>query len=219
MPESRKAVIHGCVTWRALLSLSLAATPLLAPAASFNCTKAGSVTEKRICADTRLSALDDQLNTAYQAAVKAVKDRAALTADQKNWMAHTRDACADTACLAGAYTTRIAWLKGLEANAGAKCSIDDAAVSGSWLRVHGGDFEEMELLIDHGDHGFVSWLHHRPEFVGQWKVDNCVLSIWNEKIPNIDFRYRILKLRDQILYLDDVEGGDRSSYKRAAKAR
>jgi uncharacterized protein len=204
---------------RVLLPLLLAATPPLASAASFDCAKAGSVTEKRICADTRLSALDDQLNTAYKAAVKGVKDRAALTADQKKWVAHTRDACADTACLAGAYTTRIAWLKGLDANAGAKCGIDDTAVAGSWSRVHGGDFEEMALLADDGDHGFVSWLHHRPEFTGQWKLDGCVLSIWNPRIPNMDFRYRILKLKDEILYLDDAESGDRSSYKRARTAR
>lgn len=214
------------MTWRALsfylrilLPLLLAAKPPLASAASFDCAKAGSVTEKRICADTRLSALDEQLNTAYKAAVKAVKDRAALTADQKNWMVHTRDACTDTACLAGAYTTRIAWLKGLDANAGAKCGIDDTAVAGDWVQVNGGDFEEMALLLDYGDHGFVSWHHHQPEFTGQWKLDGCVLSIWNAKIPDMDFRYRILKLQNEILYLDDADSGDRSSYKRVRTAR
>lgn len=226
MPEGRKKVPRGRVIWRALflflrllLPLSLAAKAPLAAAVSFDCTKAVSVTEKRICADTRLSALDDKLNMAYQAARKAVKDRAALTADQKRWMAHTRDACADTACLAGAYTTRIARLKGLDANAGAKCGIDDTAVVGDWVQVKGGDFEEMALMIDHGDHGFMSWHHHQPEFAGQWKVDDCVLSIWNANIPSIDFRYRILKLQDETMYLDDVDSGDQSSYRRIKKAR
>jgi len=79
-------------------------------AASFDCAKAGTATEKTICADPVLSRLDEQLDDAYRVAQKRVESRRALRDAQRVWLSRRRDACRDTACLRAAYEARIAAL-------------------------------------------------------------------------------------------------------------
>ncbi len=77
-----------------------------AGAAGFDCAKAATPIEKRICADPALSALDDQLTAAYKAALAAAPSgREAVKADQRAWLI-TRDACPDDACLKDSYADR-----------------------------------------------------------------------------------------------------------------
>jgi len=90
-----------------LLFLLLALPACAASAASFDCTKATTPTEKQICSDATLSRLDEQLDDAYRSAQHRVESRTALRDAQRTWLATRRDACKDVACLRSAYQSRI----------------------------------------------------------------------------------------------------------------
>lgn len=77
-----------------------------AQAVSFNCQKAKTFTEKAICQDPELSALDDELNTLYNDAEVASKNPKALKKQEEKWLA-TRDACQTNGCVKKAYQKRI----------------------------------------------------------------------------------------------------------------
>ncbi|CAO3454148.1 hypothetical protein [Azospirillum argentinense] len=103
----------------ALLTLGLLALPTAtAAAAGFPCSKAATTTEKAICADPALSALDGRLAATYRAALERLSGAspeegaagAAVKADQRAWL-RDRDSCgADAACLRRAYDGRMAVL-------------------------------------------------------------------------------------------------------------
>ncbi|MBK3733169.1 uncharacterized protein DUF1311 [Azospirillum brasilense] len=101
-----------------LLALGLLALPTAAGAAGFPCSKAATPTEKAICADPALSALDGRLAASYRAALEQLSGAspeegtagAAVKADQRAWL-RDRDSCrADAACLRRAYDGRVAVL-------------------------------------------------------------------------------------------------------------
>jgi len=101
-----------------------------AEAASFDCKKASTAAEKLICADSDLSSLDEKLQRSYQTALEAVDSfsRPKLITEQRNWITHVRNICAESSCLSKAYTARIDVLdgsKGIINNLG-RCSIPDA---------------------------------------------------------------------------------------------
>lgn len=90
-----------------LILIGLFSTAQLSHAASFDCAKAATQTEKVICSDPVLSRLDEQLADAYRVAQKRAASRVALRKAQRNWLDSQRDVCRDAACLRGAYETRI----------------------------------------------------------------------------------------------------------------
>jgi len=104
----------------------LLATPLMAHAASFDCAKAATPSEKAVCASPRISTLDGKLADAFRTALKSHPDKAdALKLDQRHWLA-TRDDTAWTYLsgnlgkelvnvMAGQYQQRIEFLAGLDA--------------------------------------------------------------------------------------------------------
>lgn len=77
-----------------------------AGAASFDCEKARTDVEKKICADSELSHLDDQLEQAYQIASRTAPNAVILRDDQRNWLA-ARNRCSDKECLRNAYSRRL----------------------------------------------------------------------------------------------------------------
>ena len=85
------------------LTLLLATT---AHAASFDCHKAATPVEKRICADLDLSPLDSQVAAAYLGALDRSLHPEAVKQGQAAWL-KTRDACADVACMKAAYRARV----------------------------------------------------------------------------------------------------------------
>lgn len=102
----------------ALLAFGLLALPPAAAAAGFPCSKATTPTEKAICADPALSALDERLAATYRAALEHLSGAspeegaagAAVKADQRAWL-RERDSCgADAACLRRVYDGRMAIL-------------------------------------------------------------------------------------------------------------
>ena len=75
-----------------LFTLGLAMLGTYAQAASFDCNKAASTTEKLICSDAETSALDGKLQGAYKAALAATDayGKKALAEEQRNWIKYAR---------------------------------------------------------------------------------------------------------------------------------
>jgi uncharacterized protein len=109
----------------AALPLLFAAFTSPAPAASFDCAKAGTAVEKAICGDAALSGLDEHLGRYYAAALEAAGTGAAcLKGDQRSWVKTMRNACgADAQCLSAAYLERLAALDGFQPGASALKNI------------------------------------------------------------------------------------------------
>ncbi|WP_025598784.1 lysozyme inhibitor LprI family protein [Burkholderia sp. WSM2230] len=78
-----------------------------AQAASFDCSKGRSLTEKMICNDPALSRLDDTLGQLYWKARRKVSDRRAFITDSDSKWAWREANCRDAACLGTWYGTRI----------------------------------------------------------------------------------------------------------------
>ena len=67
---------------------------LPAHAASFDCSQATTPIEKTICADPHLSALDDELNQAYQIAIKKAGDGIVVVRhEQRAWLSDLKERC------------------------------------------------------------------------------------------------------------------------------
>lgn len=88
-------IIFGCIVFSSAL------------AASFDCVKANTKIEKMICADAKLSKLDDELTNSYRQAIEKSEDKQAITKDQRHWLKETRNSCVDTNCLKAVYEVRI----------------------------------------------------------------------------------------------------------------
>ena len=92
---------------RLTIAALLAAAPIAASAASFDCAKASTLVENAICANPELSRRDEALASLYQA---ALKQDPAIRADQLNWL-RERNRCIDERCLINAYDRRINQLR------------------------------------------------------------------------------------------------------------
>lgn len=92
---------------------SLAAAPA-ATAASFDCAKAGTPTEKAICKDPAVSKLDQQVAVAFKAAQglwSAGNWSTFIRNEQREWLKDRNGICkADVACLKQNYERRLTFL-------------------------------------------------------------------------------------------------------------
>jgi len=75
-------------------------------AASFDCGKATTTAEKLICADAKLSKLDDELARSYKAALQDNQQVNTIRQAQKQWLKE-RNVCVDAACVKQAYEARL----------------------------------------------------------------------------------------------------------------
>lgn len=124
--------------------------------AGFDCAKAANPTERAICADPVLRGMDRELTAAWTRARTASSDRNALDADQRGWLRQRNQDCgADTTCLRGRYTLRIAALRAAPAR---------FSWSGTWERLGGpgtgatlalspGKQSHVDVAIDAGNGG------------------------------------------------------------------
>lgn len=203
--------------FKRLLMLFLMSCSAQSFGAGFDCTKAKVPAEKLICTSAVLSRLDEELSARYKTAVSTVGAASHIVTGQRKWIDETRNRCADEACLSEVYKARIAWLKDSSVGNAATCGVGEGKIIGNWKRLKNGDFEEFVVEIEGGKRNFSSWLHHRPEFMGQWELKNCILHIENGERPSIDFDYQVLGLRGEVLYLKNTEDGGQSSYRRTGK--
>lgn len=80
--------------------------PACVHAASFDCAKAASPTEKLICGNPSVSLLDEQLGQTYKQALASTNDKDLLKQEQMGWLKQQR-ACKDADCLTKTYLDRI----------------------------------------------------------------------------------------------------------------
>ncbi|MDD5471092.1 MAG: lysozyme inhibitor LprI family protein [Sideroxydans sp.] len=86
-----------------------------AQAASFDCAKAKAKIEKVICGNAELSKLDEEMNVAYNTALKNVRHADTVRQAQKQWI-KDRNACTDETCVEHAYGRRLYVLGSTDAN-------------------------------------------------------------------------------------------------------
>lgn len=98
---------------RPLLIATLMLAHPLVHAASFDCNRGRSLTEKMICHDPALSKLDDTLGQLYWKARRRVADRRAFLTDSDSKWAWREANCRDATCLGTWYATRIEELQAL----------------------------------------------------------------------------------------------------------
>ncbi len=89
----------------ATVLIATLATPL-AFSASFDCNKAHSNTEKMICADSELSAMDSELLPIYQQARKVIHNSKTFRKQGKQALNWREQHCQDKACLVRWYQQR-----------------------------------------------------------------------------------------------------------------
>jgi hypothetical protein len=90
--------------------LLLTSIPVFGYAASFDCKKASTAVEIRICETDDLSELDERMGWAYTEARRKTPDRKRLTVEQNKWLVE-RNACGrGEVCLRTMYELRIAAL-------------------------------------------------------------------------------------------------------------
>ena len=202
------------ISFLVLLYLSLPAA-----ATSFDCKRSSTQTEKRICEEPALSALDDKLNRAYQSALQSSTQPEDIRYKQKVWLRQVRNKCITTSCLVEAYETRIRQLSSVQSTTSknlADCPLTEAKLRGAWERVSdAGFFEEMAFDYADGERTFDSWLHHRPEIAGgAWRLENCVLFIRHPTEDKLNFAFTVVRVQGDRIYLR--EEGDKSDavYKR-----
>ncbi len=179
-------------------------------AASFDCAKAGSKIEKMVCADSALSKLDQDLGTIFNSVKLGDAD---VIGEQKMWLREKRNTCQDSDCLLNAYSRRIDELKGSKT-----CPIKGDTLQGSWARVKGGFFEEMNFSDDNGAKLFFSWIHHRPEMAGTWEVRQCTIQIKSNSDEKMQFEFKVQKLEKDKLYVFDSETNMNAIYKKIQSA-
>jgi uncharacterized protein YecT (DUF1311 family) len=100
--------------WVGLAALLCLAAPTASWAASFDCAKAGTPTEKAICKDPAVSKLDDQVAVAFKAAQglwPAGNWSTYIRNEQREWLKDRNGICkADVACLKQDYERRLTFL-------------------------------------------------------------------------------------------------------------
>ncbi len=112
--------------YRTLLTAILC-LPLVAGAASFDCTKAANSVERLICADADLSRRDESLAQTYAIAAEAAMQAPGLVLSQRRWLAQ-RNKCQDRACIRDAYEVRERELTALSMRGTLNCDPEEGMV-------------------------------------------------------------------------------------------
>ncbi|ASU40006.1 hypothetical protein hmeg3_18050 [Herbaspirillum sp. meg3] len=105
---TRHRIVFSASDWkrRLLLATLLSGVVTSAFGASFNCSKAGSATEKIICGDAELSRLDDQLGKTYKQAKAKAADRREFAARSDGFWRWREKNCQTRECLLDWYRQR-----------------------------------------------------------------------------------------------------------------
>jgi uncharacterized protein YecT (DUF1311 family) len=117
-PATREAVVETSVAAATPAMTSAPSTSEPAPPAasneeaagasgpSFDCTRASTIVERLICADSDLARADRSLNEVYRAVASGQSDTSELRREMNTWRRTERDTCASAACVLSAYTSK-----------------------------------------------------------------------------------------------------------------
>lgn len=97
---------------KVVLAVAMLVAPGVVDGASFNCSKATTIVEKTICANEKLSNLDEQLAKAYKFIILMSDNPGRVKGEQQEWLSNVRDQCQNESCLQGVYDSRLAQLAG-----------------------------------------------------------------------------------------------------------
>ncbi len=98
-------------------------------AASFNCNNAASFSEKAVCRDSHLSALDDTLASRYATAYATAVDKRAIAAVRDHEWRWRQTHCRDNGCVQDWYQRRIAELEAdIVSSAGANATVASSPI-------------------------------------------------------------------------------------------
>jgi len=123
---------------------TLAATACtVAGAASFDCGKARTSSEKLICASPETSALDTQLGAAFKEALARAGEKSVVRQSQRDWLASSgiKD-CADARCIDAALAQRISLLDQVAA-----AGTPEAKWTGQFVRYYKGKVDQDQSSI------------------------------------------------------------------------
>lgn len=118
--------------------------PFGASAASFDCQKARSMTEKAICANPDLSKLDEELNSAYQRAISVAPDSSIVVQWQREWLKREVQVCKQSSCLKNAFSSRLALLQRVAPKGTGTAT---AAWNGAYIRYSNGKIDRDSASI------------------------------------------------------------------------
>jgi uncharacterized protein YecT (DUF1311 family) len=120
--------------WMAGATMAVLLFPGWINAAGFDCGQIRTVTEKIICGDERLSAMDEALNALYRVLRHADSvEQGALKTEQLEWL-KLRDRCEAVPCLVDAYRERI---REFEVRVAALQDGWDKSLTGVYFRTDG----------------------------------------------------------------------------------
>ncbi len=180
-------------------------------AASFDCNKATNQVERLICSDRELSELDKRLGDIYRSKASSTPS---TVADQRKWLLQQRNLCKTADCVRDAYLERIAALTLAD-----QCSFESAVLIGGWIKTEGEGFEEMRLLSRDDNQNFLSWIHHKPEIVGRWTFENCIIHIQGLNDDRLQFDLEVKQLDRSMMHLRDMDTDASSTYERANSSK
>lgn len=135
-----------------------------------------------------------------------------LIAGQRKWIIEVRNQCLTSDCLINAYDVRDKWLL-TYARPDGSCNFSESDLLKHWKREKEGDFEEFLLSTDGHTQYFSSWLHHRPEMMGNWTLEQCDLHIYQSGNEKISFDYKVLGLSKGVLTIKNVDSDRKYRYK------
>jgi len=175
--------------------IGIFAIPFVIFAASFNCSKASTKTEKAICADPILSKLDEDMAAAYSEALKT-SDPDAVKKGQRKWLKEILAPCIeDRVCIKKAYENRLRQLESSAGNNADNNCFENIINSEDRLEIYPGSFwatndiskktyiqykgvvpglsDNASVLFDRGDK-LLSYDHDRL-------CNNNIIIIWEEQ--------------------------------------
>lgn len=113
MTQDRRTGHNPATMLLRTLPLLLLCMPLMAQAASFDCTKARAADERAVCASRVLSEMDVEMAVRFETltGLVAMGARGDMQDAQQQFLAARRRCAADRRCIAALYRRRIAVLK------------------------------------------------------------------------------------------------------------
>lgn len=121
IPNTRPKIILTALFILAVFQLSFGA--------SFDCSRAGTLVEKTICSDQKLSEFDELLAVTYKEALANTSNKSLLKVSQRDWLKSKRNLCQDTECIRQQYVLRILELSN---------TVKNFSISGRYERYYHG---------------------------------------------------------------------------------
>jgi uncharacterized protein len=161
--------------------------------ASFDCVKASSHVEKMICADVKLSLLDENLSQVFKKAINATDDQDQLKKEQFAWMKE-RNKCQDISCVQSLYSSKIQTLtKNVQTSKSDLSATSYLSLADKFVKQYD-ETKQTKNLIG-ADHYYKLYIHgtgngtvekRATNFVNKYKIKLSNLTFPNQTVVTND---------------------------------